>query len=349
MNTFEEQIREAVHQFEDSLESQFLSPLPLQQASKEEITSFIEAAKKMQQHYIQESNNPSSSSSEEEDDDDDPAAVPSRSIDSGAKMVGLSDAFTEIKDHLIRIKRPDDFGVFSFLGSAGNGRSLVAKSIYDDVLTGKERCFNCGAWVRIGLKYSLKQTLLNLIAQVNENLHESLVMEGEEKLGQYLYASLEGRRYVVMLDDVHDTDIFVQLRQWLPEQHNGSLVFITTSFTEVARFEESFEVIEIPVVWDELLSWSYIRLSLLMFGVGVEASIPLEYEEAGKKIAKNCRGLRIVLAKVILALLRSEKTLEFWLAADEDDPIFMVDDEISEVCTFDFILELPKIKNWILK
>ncbi|KAH6829392.1 hypothetical protein C2S53_016820 [Perilla frutescens var. hirtella] len=269
------------------------------------------------------------------------------------KMVGLSDAVADLKDHVVRIIRPEDFGVFSFFGDAGNGRSLVAKSIYDDIyINGKERySFDCGAWVRIGSTNQLKQILLNIIHQMNINeaiyrdqkwtdeypvgtkskFTEPQVLleeEEEEKLGEYLYTSLKGRRYIVALDDIRDTEILIQLRRWLPEQNNGSLVFVTTSLKEVAEFDESFFVSEIPVVWDELLSWSYIGLMMMSGGWLVSA----EFEEAGVKIAKNCRGLRLVIAKVMIALLRSEKTLEFWkkLAADEDDPIFMVDDEILE-------------------
>ncbi|KAH6803279.1 hypothetical protein C2S51_034725, partial [Perilla frutescens var. frutescens] len=299
----------------------------------------------MEKASIQELQNPNFFQEEDSAATDHSAAV--------AEMVGLPDAVADIKDHVVRIIRPEDFGVFSFFGDAGNGRSLVAKSIYDDIyINGKERySFDCGAWVRIGSTNQLKQILLNIIHQMNINeaiyrdkkwtneypvgpkskfteLQVLLEEEEEEKLGEYLYTSLKGRRYIVALDDIRDTEILIQLRRWLPEQNNGSLVFVTTSLKEVAEFDESFFVSEIPVVWDELLSWSYIGLMMMSGGWLVSA----EFEEAGVKIAKNCRGLRLVTAKVMIALLRSEKTLEFWkkLAADEDDPIFMVDDEILE-------------------
>ncbi|KAH6761550.1 hypothetical protein C2S52_018983 [Perilla frutescens var. hirtella] len=299
----------------------------------------------MEKDCIQELQNPNFFQEEDSAATDHSAGV--------VKMVGLSDAVADLKDHVVRIIRPEDFGVFSFFGDAGNGRSLVAKSIYDDIyINGKERySFDCGAWVRIGSTNQLKQILLNIIHQMNINeaiyqdqkwtneypvgtkskFTEAQVLleeEEEEKLGEYLYTSLKGRRYIVALDDIRDTEILIQLRRWLPEQNNGSLVFVTTSLKEVAEFDESFFVYEIPVVWDELLSWSYIGLMVMSGGWLVSA----EFEEAGVKIAKNCRGLRLVLAKVMIALLRSEKTSEFWknLAADEDDPIFMVDDEILE-------------------
>lgn len=191
MNAICKQIRQAAHELEDLLDSQFLSnifspTLPLELHSKEvceKITSFVEAAKKMQRDYIQESNFKEEDDDDDDDDNDnDSAAVLSRSIGlSGAKMIGLSDEFTEIKDGLIRIKRPDDFCVISFLGSAGNGISLVAKNIYDEFIIGKEQCFDRSAWVRIGSTYSLKQILLTLIAQVisQPHDHESLVARRE--------------------------------------------------------------------------------------------------------------------------------------------------------------------------
>ncbi|KAH6769730.1 hypothetical protein C2S52_014533 [Perilla frutescens var. hirtella] len=75
---------------------------------------------------------------------------------------------------------------------------------------------------------------------------------------------------------------------------------------EVAEFDESFFLFEMPTLLDEHFIWGYI-LSVLF-----EANEPVspEFEEAGKKIAKNCRGLRLVLARVMTILRKHEKTTE---------------------------------------
>ncbi|XP_047951718.1 putative late blight resistance protein homolog R1A-10 [Salvia hispanica] len=61
---------------------------------------------------------------------------------------------------------------------------------------------------------------------------------------------------------------------------------------------------------------------------------PAQLEGPGKKILHNCRSLGIVVLKVLLHLLKAEKTAHYWnqLASDQQNPIFMVDDELSEMC-----------------
>lgn len=339
MNPLEEQITEILHQLEDSLEFQvtamFLSrsetheeeapaspSLLLLELDSKQITPKVEAMKKIENEYAQELENPVF-----EEEDLAANAIPSKIID--VKMVGLSETFTEVKDHLIRVIRPDDFGFFSFFGLPGTGRSLVAKRVYDDIyFVGKERSFDCGAWVRIGSAYTLKQILVSIISEIDSGGHQLLDSEGEDELSEYLYSSLEGKRYIIALDDIRDTEILVQLRRSLPEQNNGSVVFVTTSLMEVAEFDGKFFMFEFPKYWDE-----YFWFFIWQVYFGVDVSVSPDLVEAGKKIAKNCGGLPLVLARVILILQKIKKTPEDWsaLAAAVNDRVYVIDDEISEV------------------
>ncbi|XP_047940586.1 putative late blight resistance protein homolog R1B-14 [Salvia hispanica] len=318
----------AIHSLEDSLESQFVSNIeeedapisfPLELDLEEvshEFNSFAEAAKKMKEDYNQHLDNPSC------DENDDYASR--QTIGCNVKMVGLSDVYSDFKDHLMRVIRPDDFGFFSFFGKPGTGRSLVARRVYDDI----QGSFKCSAWVRIGSTYDLTQLLLNIISQIKEvDDHELLLSSqlGEEKLGEYVYTSLEGRRYMVGLDDIRDTDVLIKLRRSLPEQNNGSVVLLTTELSEVAEYDESF-VLLIPPLMDEDFIWPYIRS---MFFEGIA---PPEFEEIGRKIARNCGNCRLVVGRIILILRKMKKEAEIWsgLAEAQHDRVYMMDDEISE-------------------
>lgn len=342
LNTLEGEIGESLHKLQDSLESQasaqflsihgeqeFYSPvLPLELDLKEvwnEFKSFTAAVKKMEEDYNQYLDELSSY---------DDYAAPSQTTDSisNVEMVGLSDVFTDLKDHLIRVIRPDEFGFFSFFGNLGSGRSILAKSVYEDIHVNKQGSFDCGAWVTIGSTYNLKEILLDIISQVSgiENLEFLIsLIYMEEELGNYLYKSLEGRRYIISLDDIRDTDILIQLRRSFPEENNGSLVFVATSLIEVAEFDGKFSVYTMPTTMDEDFVWKYIRTMYF----GDNEPISMEFEEIGRKIAKNCRGSRLVVARIILILRKMKRLPENWgaLAAAEDDRVYQVHDEISEV------------------
>ncbi|KAG6411141.1 hypothetical protein SASPL_129215 [Salvia splendens] len=323
----EGKIRNAIHSLEDSLESKFLSGLEEEEAAissldlkevSHEFNSFAEAVKKMKEAYNQNLDNPSSNSYIEGEN------ASQQTIDCDVEMVGLSDHYSDLKDHVMRVIRPDDFGFFSFFGRPGTGRSLLARGVYDDT----QRSFDCSAWVRIGSAYDLTQLLLNIISQINEvDDHGILSSKGEEELGEYVYTSLEGRRYMVALDDVRDADVLISLRRSLPEQNNGSVVLLTTGLIEVAEFDKSFVLLKPPTI-DEDFIWSYI-LSIFFEG-GVA---PPEFEEIVRKIARNCGCLRLVVARIILILMRKlKKEAEDWnrLAQAQHDPVYTMDDELSE-------------------
>lgn len=225
--------------------------------------------------------------------------------------------------------------------AAGTGRTIVAKTVFED-LRGDDRFFDCGAWAVIGATYQVKEVLIDIISQVvDENIRGSeykLVGEEEEKIGEYLYRMLEHRRYMIVLDDVRDVQILHRLMGSLPEQRNGSIVLVATSdlvkmgvFAGAEERRHSYPYIhEMPTAKNEQCSWVPLRMNL--FG---EMPISPELEEVGKKIAENCGGLRISLAKTLLYLSKTEKTMQEWsrIAADKENPIFMVGDEILEVYT----------------
>ncbi|XP_047940402.1 putative late blight resistance protein homolog R1B-23 isoform X2 [Salvia hispanica] len=322
LRELEEKIRDAIHNLEDSLESQFLSDLEEEEEAtissldlkevSHEFNSFAEAAKKMKEDYNRHLDNPSC------DENDDYASR--QTIGCNVKMVGLSDVYNDLKYHVMRVIRPDDFGFFSFFGKPGTGRSLLARGVYDDI----QGSFDCSAWVRIGSTYDLTQLLLNIISQINPD--EFITSQGEEKLGEYVYTSLEGRRYMVALDDVRDTDVLIKLRRSLPEQNNGSVVLLTTGFIEVAEFDERFVPLKPPTI-DEDFFWPYILTIFFEGGIA-----PPGFEEIGRKIARNCGGCVLVAARIILILRKLERETEIWsaLAEAQHDRVYMMDDELSE-------------------
>ncbi|KAG6413752.1 hypothetical protein SASPL_126466 [Salvia splendens] len=136
---------------------------------------------------------------------------------------------------------------------------------------------------------------------------------------------------MVALDDVRNTDILIKLRRSLPEQNNGSVVLLTTGLSEVAEFDESFVLLMPPTI-DEDFIWNYIQTILFNANGGIA---PPGFEEIGRNIARNCGCLRLVVARIILILIRKlKKEAEDWnmLAQAQHDPVYTMDDELSEEC-----------------
>ncbi|XP_047938613.1 putative late blight resistance protein homolog R1B-17 [Salvia hispanica] len=325
-NALDAKIREAVQKAEDAIESNQFLFLP------ELIHSFVETMAQIKNDFTQ--NYPPLDDDEDDDDDDDGGgggdgdAAVSTDNDLGYEMIGLSNELAETKEDLLKPLRPYDFGVYSHVGKRGSLRSITAKALFDDIFVAEEEPFDCGAWVTVGRNYQFTEILTNIIAQVDDQArfdHHDM-----DKLRKDLYAKLKGRRYMIVLDDVDDVEVWDELKNSFPEQHNGSLIVLTTGLIEVAQYANSFYIHEMPMLFGDFF-WDFLRIMMFRYGKEINP----EMERAGKKIAENCRGSRIALARIILFLYKVDMTpdQESWnkLAADEQHSIFVVHDEVSEV------------------
>ncbi|KAH6803276.1 hypothetical protein C2S51_034722 [Perilla frutescens var. frutescens] len=340
LNALDGKIAEAAHKLEDSLEfheSTLFLPAPeidrdldLEEGIRQEIKSFVEMVKKMEEEFVNELER---QWTPEEGED---TVITSSSKNFSVDLVGLSDEVSGLKKKLLGVTRPDDFGVFWIIGRAGSGRTIVANIIFEEVCINQEKSMECGAWVTVGSKYDWKEILVAILRQVDDPAKASYSVNptltpglgDEELLVDHLYTALNGRKYMIVLDDVCDTMVWDYLRRAFPKQDNGSLVLLTTSVEEVALSADSFHISRMPD-FDECAVWGFLRLVIF----GRPDCLP-EFEEVGKKIVKNCQRLSLVLIKVLLFMSRTKNTPEQWkdLAEDKDNPVFMVADEISEVC-----------------
>lgn len=325
LDALDADIRDAAHKLEDVLElyesNQFYSE-HLSLDLEEEITSFVERVKKMKAEYMEELLIPVEEEEEEADGDNE------NSTDFSAEMVGYETEFNKIRECLLERMRPSDMCFFSYVGEVGTGRSVIAKAVFED----EWRRFDCSAWVTIAAKYQqFKEIAISILDQVaGERRGESLSSEEEdEKISNYLYKALENRRYLIVLDDVRDVQVLDYLKRSFPDQINGSLVLIVTSSEEIAKSVHSLHSFTARVGYLEESTWYFLKLAVF----GVNVSISPQLEEAGKKIDRNCGGRRMALAKTLLFLIKTDKSLELWtrLAEDKENSIFIVEDEISEV------------------
>ncbi|KAK6141371.1 hypothetical protein DH2020_024888 [Rehmannia glutinosa] len=329
LNALDAQIRDEAWKLEDLLEShvsnQFLSQseslggefhessffLDLHEIN-EDIDSFTESMKKFKEEYIKELSNLLPGK--------DDHVVSSRTdhiVENRSKMVGLSDQVRIIEGMLTSLSRRF-FVVYSLVGMAGIGKTTLAKEVYEDpsVLIH----FECRAWVTVGPKYQLKEILQCIIAQANPGIRK-LLTEGDERMADLertMSENLKGRRYLIVLDDVWNSNVCTDLKRLLPDDDNGSRVLLTTRLRGVARSASRSDVHETRFM-NEKESWDLLREKV--FG---DDSCPPQLEKIGKKIAENCDGLPLTIITVADLLFKAEKSIEYWnKATEKQSPIFM--------------------------
>ncbi|XP_012854075.1 PREDICTED: putative late blight resistance protein homolog R1C-3 [Erythranthe guttata] len=142
-----------------------------------------------------------------------------------------------------------------------------------------------------------------------------------------VYKSLKGSRYLIVLDDVWDTELWDELISSFPIGENGGNILLTTRLEEVANnLWSSFRIRFL----DKKESWDLFRQKVF----GEEESFSYELERAGKKIAEKCEGLPLTIVTVADILSKAEKTAKYWseVAAKKQSSVFVdAYDQMSKV------------------
>ncbi|KAL8497625.1 hypothetical protein ACS0TY_021092 [Phlomoides rotata] len=133
---------------------------------------------------------------------------------------------------------------------------------------------------------------------------EVLKME-EETLIERIYKTLKGRRYLIVLDDVWDSNILDALLRYFPDDGNGSRILLTSRSKDVAPPNSIMH--KLPFLTDEQC-WELLEKKV--FGSG---TCPPELQGIGKKIAAKCCRLPltvVIIAGVLSSLDEEEGTWE---------------------------------------
>ncbi|KAH6761580.1 hypothetical protein C2S52_019013 [Perilla frutescens var. hirtella] len=296
------------------------------EALKQDVLSLAGMLKKMAANYFSMAG-----------EDDNAIASVTSSIDS-PKMVGLSDQYKQLKD---RVNRPTGKivpDVVVLVGMPGIGKSTLARKIFEDPDIVAH--YDCRLWVIVGRKCRIKEILRRILAVVNPDAGRDQTLKLEDgEIARRLRESLEGKRYLIVLDDVWNQYMACQFLFYskynsfesnpFPFPRDG-LVLITTRLEQVEEHEGKFpdHVLKIRLL-DNEESWDLLRKTVF----GEDQPCPPKFEEDGKKIAENCEGLPLTIITVA-DLLSKEKTPKYWrdVAAKKNHKLFIdAYDKISKV------------------
>ncbi|GER53589.1 disease resistance protein [Striga asiatica] len=192
--------------------------------------------------------------------------------------------------------------IIAIAGMGGIGKTTLAKRIYEHPLVVEQ--FDIRRWATVSQEFDSKRILVEVLDCLTMGNEDS---ECEyEELGQKLYQSLYGRRYLIVMDDIWSMEAWDGVKRFFPNNNDGSKVLITTRLSNVALQLDGPDYIQMRFLnQDE--SWNLLRRCVFH-----EQECPPELEEIGKEIARNCRGLPLSIVVIGGFLAKSEQKHENW-------------------------------------
>ncbi|GER53529.1 disease resistance protein [Striga asiatica] len=230
-----------------------------------------------------------------------PAGRPRSPPQTQAAMVGHDDVLLKALDKLTG--QQSSRQIIPIVGMGGIGKTTLANNIYVNPLIVQH--FDFRGWATISQEYDSKEILVEILVCLKYT-RESLRQMGEHELGEKLYKSLSGRRYLIVMDDMWSIEAWDRIKFFFPDYNDGSRIVITTRLSNLARELTGSCGLEVGFL-DEYNSWNLLRKSV--FG---EHDCPPDLEEIGLQISRNCNGLPLSIVVVGGLLAKSNQTQEHW-------------------------------------
>ncbi|MQM02196.1 hypothetical protein Taro_034961 [Colocasia esculenta] len=228
--------------------------------------------------------------------------------DSG--VVGMDDA----KQDILKLLRDDGVkrrAVVSIVGMGGLGKTTLAKKVYNTFTIHTRAPFVCVEWFNISQQYRAVELLQNLVKKFAGVGGEAAGKMSREELEEELHNSLKGRRYLIIMDDVWDNNVWNILNAHLPDDVNGSRVLITTRSIDVARAADPGTTPYELRFLNEQESWELFCRKVFPHQ-DVRTACPAALQEMGKQISKKCGGLPLALVVLGGMLSRKPKSAAVW-------------------------------------
>jgi hypothetical protein len=160
-------------------------------------------------------------------------------------VVGFDDDSTILVKQLV--EGNSELHVVSIIGTGGSGKTTLARKIYNNVVI--KSLFNCRAWVCISQNIQTRELLLEILKSAEMPKSDELTWKklfkclSEDELKRKLVRCLQGRRYLIVIEDIWKSEQWDAVSSVFPCNSNGSRILITSRIKEVALHASSYSLL----------------------------------------------------------------------------------------------------------
>ncbi|VFQ80738.1 unnamed protein product [Cuscuta campestris] len=204
----------------------------------------------------------------------------------------------------------DDVEVVSVVGMPGLGKTTVAQLVYKDHSV--VRCFDHRMWVCVSEDFNVDRLLVEMVQSLT--LAEFAV-SNREAIVKKLQQSLNGKKYLLVLDDIWNEDRarWENLRKCLVEIGGcrGSRIMITTRSEEAVAATHSKFAHRLEALRDEE-GWALFRQ--IAFARGGADETP-ELKAIGRRVAQRCGNMPLAI-KTLGGIMYSRNSESEWASIE---------------------------------
>nr|XP_023873802.1 putative disease resistance protein RGA4 [Quercus suber] len=211
-----------------------------------------------------------------------------------------------IKERLLDSNIEQYVSVLPIVGIGGLGKTTLAQFVFNDDEIKSH--FEKQLWVCISDDFDVKMIVEKILECAKGKKPEKLEMS---TLINDLHKEIDGKRYLLVLDDVwnDDAEKWDRLKGTLLGGARGSKILVTTREEKVAKISKTIEPHFLRGLNEEE-SWSLFKQKAFENGQEPEN---LRIKEIGMEIVRKCRGIPLTI-KTIGSLLCFKNSEDEWLS-----------------------------------
>ncbi|KAF8038097.1 hypothetical protein BT93_B0835 [Corymbia citriodora subsp. variegata] len=240
-------------------------------------------------------------------------------------IIGRNDDNNTIMEFLLDSNMKENVSILPIVGIGGLGKTALAQCVFNDEMVSKN--FNLKMWVCVSDVFDMKKIVKNIIGCAKEKASNEVSME---ELQIELRAKIDGKRYLLVLDDLWNDkpEEWLSLKKLLMVGSRGSKIIITTRLSSVATITSTTS----PHLLRDLSESASIDLLMQMACRKEEEIQDFEMLAIIKEIVRKCSGVPLII-RTIGNLLSSKKTICEWLRFKDDEllEVSQSEDNINSV------------------
>ncbi|KAI5409152.1 hypothetical protein KIW84_054817, partial [Lathyrus oleraceus] len=229
-----------------------------------------------------------------------------------SEVVGFEEPRKRLIDWMV--KGRDERTVVSVVGMGGQGKTTLAKKVFDskDLV----RHFDSRVWITVSQSFNvedlLREMLIKFSKEKGDGAPRDISQMDRGSLTEQVRNYLQQKRYIVVFDDVWSVHFWDDIQFAVIDNKNGSRIFITTRNRNVVVSckKSSFtEMLELqPLTQEQSLE----LFNKKAFKFDYDGCCPKELTAIANEIVQKCNGLPLAIVAIGGLLSTREKTGFEW-------------------------------------